>query len=383
MADAPPPLIIFRHAVDYPSKQAHAVQMTHATRGLADAGAEVWMSVRKLTHDQPWQQFGLPPHPGVKLLRWPRRPRGLRDWRGGLFRAYLKFKVSGRKPVFYLRDKAENFETILELARVRDALGARIVLESHSCQADYVDKAGTETERREAERVAALEKQALNTVDLFIAVSEGLRARMCASSGRTGPSAVVRNGAEVASQPDTPLAQRRGVVYVGHIYASKGLQDLVAAMSHVPGETLKVVGCRDDAERETVMGWAREHAVAERVHITGFVPASEVAAHLAYARGAVISLKHGDGSPIKAFEYMAAGLPIVATDAPANVEIIEESGAGLLVPASKPEPMAAAIRELLVNDGLAEAHRRSGLQWIAENSWRKRGEKILRLLAGL
>lgn len=386
MPDAGPPLIIFRHAVDYPNKQAHAVQITHATRGLADAGAEVWMSVRKLTVAQPelaWAHFGLEPHPGVKLLQWPRRPRGLRDWRGWLFRTFLKGKVSGRKPVFYLRDKDANFETILELARIREATGARIVLESHSCQADYIETARTDIERAEARRVAALENAALNAVDLFVAVSEGMRARMCAASGRTGPSAVVRNGAELSTLPDVPMSQRSGVVYVGHIQGAKGLDDLLAAMARVPGETLKVVGCRDATERETVMGWARQHGVADRVTITGFVPASEVIAHMSKSRVAVIPLKHGDGSPIKAFEYMAAGLPIVATDAAANVEIINESGAGLLVPVSSAAPMAQAIRQLLENNELAETHRQNGLNWIAENSWQKRGEKILRLITEL
>jgi glycosyltransferase involved in cell wall biosynthesis len=398
MTSAGPPLIIFRHGVDYPSKQAHAIQMTYALRGLADAGAEVWMSVGKLTVDSPdqaWESFGLKPHPGVKLLQWPRRPRGLRDWKGALFRAFIKHKLGrfrGRKPVFYLRDKDVNFETIGHLATIREAANARIVLESHTCHGDYLQeqlaKATSEAEKEAARngklgRAAALELSALAKVDLFVAVSDSLKARLCAAAGRTGPSAVVRNGAAIPVLPDVPLAERSGVVYVGHAYASKGLDDLMAAVGKLPGVPLKVVGCRDDRERDTVMNWAREHGMADRVTITGFVPPAEVSGHLARSRVAVIPLKAGDGSPIKAFEYMAAGLPIVATDAQANAEIIRESGAGMLVPARSPEPMAAAIRMLLENDQLAETYRQSGLRWIAENSWHKRGERILRLLADI
>lgn len=394
MSSAGPPLIIYRHGIDYPNKQAHAVQMTHAMRGLADAGAEVWLSVGKLTAppEKVWEFFGLEAHPGVKVLQWARKPRGLRDWKGGLFRAYLKRKLRkyrDRRIVFYLRDKDVNFETILELARVREALNAKIVLESHACHGDYLRErleAAKDDAEREAiragkyGRTAELELQAVRAVDLFVAVSDSLRKRLTEAAGREGPTAVVRNGAASSPVPDVPLGERAGVVYVGHAYAVKGLDDLVAAMAKLPGVPLKVVGCRDDEEKAKVMGWAREYGVEDRVTITGFVPAATVFEHMSRARVAVIPLKHGDGSPIKAFEYMAAGLPIVATDAPANVEIIKESGAGILVPARDAGAIANGIKQLLEDDTLAETHRRKGLEWIEQNNWKRRGEKILALL---
>ena len=398
MTDTEPPLIVYRHSVDYPNRQAHAVQMTHATRGLADAGARVWMSVGKWTADGSQdvaEYFGLKPHSGVRLLRWPRKPRGLRDWKGGLFRTFIKHKLRryhAERPVFYLRDKDVNFETILELARVREACNARIVLESHYCQADHlrdrVEAASTESEREEIRRgkwgrAAELELEALRTVDLFVAVSENLRSRLCEMAGREGPSAVIRNGAAEFPLPDTPLSKRKGIVYVGHAYEDKGVDDLLDAVARLPDIPLKIVGCRDDEQKTRVMRWADEKGVADRVTITGFVASSEVAEHMAEARVAVVPLKYGDGSPIKAFEYMAAGLPIVATDAQANVEIIEESGAGVLTTAQDPVAMADAIGCMLEDDALAEAHRQNGLAWIARNTWQKRGEKLLSLFAGL
>jgi glycosyltransferase involved in cell wall biosynthesis len=396
MSNARPALIVYRHGVDYPNKQAHAVQMTHAVRGLADAGAEVWLSVGKLTVEpnKVWQYFGLEPHPGVKVLQWARKPRGLRDWKGGLFRAVIRHKLRkhrDRRPVFYLRDKDTNFETILEVARMRQAINARIVLESHACHADYLrdklDGAKDEAERERIRagkygRAAMLELQAVRAVDLFVAVSDNLCKRLAEAAGREGPTAVVRNGAPSPQVADVPLSARAGVVYVGHAYASKGLDDLIAAMAKLPGVPLKVVGCRDDEEKAKVQGWARKQGVEDRVTITGFVPAATVFEQMSRARVAVIPLKHGDGSPIKAFEYMSAGLPIVATDAPANIEIMNESKAGVVVPAQNPNELAKGIRRLLDDDSLAEIHRRNALEWIEHNNWTKRGERILKLLGG-
>lgn len=398
MSSAGPPLIIMRHCVDFPSKQAYAVQMAMAAYGLADAGAEVWMSVGKITVDSPeqaWSTFGLDPHPRVKLLEWSRNPRGLRDWKGWLFRCVIRAKLRKyrrRRPVFYVLDKGVNFETILELAKVRKAINARIMLESHAHQADYLlerlDKAESEEAREEIRRgkwgkIAADESQAVRAVDLFVAVSEQLRERMCTAAERKGPSAVFRNGAITSPVPDVPLAEREGVVYVGHPFTIKGVDDLIAAMAQVPDTPLKIVGCRDDEEKEKVMGWAHDHGVADRVTITGFVPMMQVFEHLSRARVAVIPQKWGDGSPMKAFDYMTSGCPIVATRVPANIEIIEESGAGVLVPPQDPAAMAAQLRVLLNDDALAEKYRRSGMAWISQNTWKKRGERMLSLLESL
>src|SRR5690606_7561549 len=112
-------------------------------------------------------------------------------------RAKLR-KHRRRRPVFYVLDKGVNFETIQELAKVRKAINARIMLESHAHQADYLlerlDKAESEEAREEIRRgkwgkIAADESQAVRAVDLFVAVSEQLRERMCTAAERKGPSA--------------------------------------------------------------------------------------------------------------------------------------------------------------------------------------------------
>jgi glycosyltransferase involved in cell wall biosynthesis len=53
--------------------------------------------------------------------------------------------------------------------------------------------------------------------------------------------------------------------------------------------------------------------------------------------------------PLKLFEMMASGLPIVATDLPGQREIVENSGAGIVVPLNDAEAIARAVRNLHVN----------------------------------
>jgi glycosyltransferase involved in cell wall biosynthesis len=389
MTQPQPPLFIFRHAVDFPSQQAYALQVALNVYALADAGAEVWLSFSHWTVgtiEEALAEFGLKPHPRIKMLPWPRMTRGLRQWKGGLFRWMIKHKLRGvraRRPVFYILDKGANFETILDLAKIRDALNARIVLESHVQQADYYTaKTAAEGPKDEAElgkwkRVADLEREAVKAVDLLVGVSEALREKLCQTAGRDAPSVVLRNGSIPSPVPDTPLRERRGVVYLGHPYRSKGVDDLIAAMARIPGVPLKVVGCRNQEDTDKVMSWATDHGVRDRVTVTGFMPNAQVFGELATARVGVVPLQHGDGSPMKAFEYLAAGLPVVATDVPANQEIIRESGGGRLVPPHNPETLASAIREVLENDSIAETYRASGTAWIRENTWQRRAERLI------
>jgi glycosyltransferase involved in cell wall biosynthesis len=53
--------------------------------------------------------------------------------------------------------------------------------------------------------------------------------------------------------------------------------------------------------------------------------------------------------PLKLYEMMASGLPIVATDLPGQREVVENSGAGIVVPLNDPESIARAVRNLYVN----------------------------------
>ena len=70
-------------------------------------------------------------------------------------------------------------------------------------------------------------------------------------------------------------------------------------------------------------------------------------------------------SPLKLFDYMAAGAPIVASDLPTVREVLTDGDNALLVPPGRPvDALAAAIRRLLVNPGLADRLRRTAFEQV-------------------
>jgi glycosyltransferase involved in cell wall biosynthesis len=86
----------------------------------------------------------------------------------------------------------------------------------------------------------------------------------------------------------------------------------------------------------------------------------------------------------KTFEYMAAGIPVVASDFPVWRTILGDAGAGLTVDPRNPARIAAAIRYLLEHPGEAEAMGRRGRSAVASRyNWDSQATRLLALYAEL
>jgi len=124
--------------------------------------------------------------------------------------------------------------------------------------------------------------------------------------------------------------------FVGTLKPWHGLSVLVEAFAvlrkEIPNAQLLIVG--DGPEREKITADLITRGLTESVHLTGAVPAEEIPGLLASMNVAVApypKLDHFYFSPLKVYEYMAAGLPIVASKIGQIERIIEHEINGLLV----------------------------------------------------
>jgi glycosyltransferase involved in cell wall biosynthesis len=135
----------------------------------------------------------------------------------------------------------------------------------------------------------------------------------------------------------------------------KGWKDLIAAAallaSEFPRLKTAVVACENDAKREEVSAFAREKGIDDRVLPVGFradmpdvLAAAEIVADLSY---------EGLGITGTLREAMAMEIPVVASAAGGNPELVVDGESGILVPPRDPDAMAAAVRRLLTDSGLA------------------------------
>jgi glycosyltransferase involved in cell wall biosynthesis len=173
------------------------------------------------------------------------------------------------------------------------------------------------------------------------------------------------------------------VIFVGSFKPWHGLDLLLEAFAllarRCPSARLVLVGdgpARPDLERR-----AARPDLAGRVTFTGVVPHPEVAPKVARAAVAVVNPRRTPAtvsqSPLKLFEYMAAGKAIVAPDLPNLARILTDGQDARLVPPDRPDALAAALEELLGDEPLrrrlGEAARNKALQ---QHSW---GSTVQRL----
>lgn len=84
-------------------------------------------------------------------------------------------------------------------------------------------------------------------------------------------------------------------------------------------------------------------------------------------------------SPMKLFEYMASGAPIVASKLPSITEVLNDENA-VLVEAENAEALASGIKKVLENKIFVEKITKQALIDVKEHTWKKRGEKISRFI---
>lgn len=184
-------------------------------------------------------------------------------------------------------------------------------------------------------------------------------------------------------------AQRENwIVHVGTLTKDRGIEELVDALPLMKQKArLKLCGVFSDpqflAHLKTKDGW-------QYVDYLGFLDRGSVAEIVSHSKAGLVTLhparNYMEALPIKLFEYMSLGTPVISSDFPIWAEIVNNAGCGLLVNPQSPQEIALAADELLTNIKQADLFGKSGrkavisqLNWNAEKD--KASQFYLKLLA--
>ena len=129
----------------------------------------------------------------------------------------------------------------------------------------------------------------------------------------------------------------------------KGWKELIDSVSDVvaPDIHLLLIGCRNDAEKNEVMSYAREVGIGE--HVTPVEYRSDMPNVFASCDVVVDASWAGTGITGTIREAMAMAKPVIATDAGGNGELVSSPGVGTLIPMKNREALTAALREVIAN----------------------------------
>ena len=198
-----------------------------------------------------------------------------------------------------------------------------------------------------------------------------------------GANAVNVNNYPLASELYTAENQWKNkekvVCYVGGIARIRGAFEMVEAIGKTKYRLLLAGNIESDIETslKQMSGWRQVEAL-------GFVDREGVRATIGRSMGGVVvlhqTINYIDALPVKMFEYMSAGIPVIASNFPLWREIVEGNECGICVDPLNPEEIAKAIQFIIDHPAEAEQMGKNGRRAVEERyNWSMERKKLMDL----
>ena len=181
--------------------------------------------------------------------------------------------------------------------------------------------------------------------------------------------------------------QRRIAVYTGHLYRGRGIELIIQLAERLPDHLFVIVG----GQEKNLAEYRSQTSELTNIQFVGFRPPAQIPVFLQAAdvllmpygqyvevrRGGKGADTSGHASPIKMFEYMAAGRPILSSNLPVLQEILTDKVNALLLPTDDADAWIQALKTLQENSQLSASIAQRAKQDVEEYTWERRAEKIL------
>lgn len=368
--------LIYMENVRIPSERAHAYQIVQTCASLARLGHHVTLvNPERAPGQNVFAWFGLDKNlfSHVRLSAWdplsssfPLKAVTYALQRRFFTRALRRWAKNAQADVWYTRDTAM-------IDALRGVVQGPWILESH------------DTPDADPARWARVQP----LISGHVAISNGMAERLTELGVPRERILVAHDGFdpdEFHALPSRAEVRRAlglddrdfVALYIGSFYPWKGVEMAVESWGETPHDHHLVLVGGPDGERERIRARI-PGAARERVHLLPTRPRGELTRLLPAANvGLIMSSPEYDiarryTSPLKQFEYLAAGLPVLASDVPSSHEILTDATAVFF------QPTGEGFRQ-----GLEEARRRYAYRpWdgphpehLADHTWHARAVKI-------
>ncbi len=390
------PKLLYISLMRLPTEKAHGLQIMQNCEAFADAGCDVtlwvarrWNSREMRAVADPFRYYGVRANFSLRRIPcidvFPLFPP---DGAGARLAFYLLLAsyalvaafllMVTRADIYYSRD--EFIVALLSRLKPRRSLA----YEAHQFPA--------------SRRGAALQRRAATGAGSTISITPQLRADLISQRAAEPARAIAAHDgirrARFLDLPEPAVARQQIgwpadafiVGFVGRLHMiglDKGVGTLVDALAAVDGAALALVGGPDDMAEHLRRQWLAQGLPPARFLYTGHVPPVDVPRYLRAFD--ICAMPHPQTtqfslytSPLKLFEYMAAGRAIVASDLPAWSDVLKDGETALLLPPDDIAAWSAAINRLRFDCELRQrlGERARGLA-LERYTWEARAERIL------
>ncbi|MBN1866648.1 glycosyltransferase family 4 protein [Candidatus Sumerlaeota bacterium] len=407
-----PPRILYPANVEFPCFRANSIQIVHMAHAMARNGARVTLIVRRASLRSAGavlEGMGLSPHPNLRIVQIPvvQRFRGdlwekvsRASFYPGCMAVSTALALAGRFDTIFLRLDTRRVQGFFR--RLRDFVRGRLVFECHELMFQVVanreipSPVDPSTLGRPTRKCWSQERALFGSADGVVFMNRALERDARRHFPIKGSTCVLPSGTGFKPVEEPQLRSEKHVFYCGHLLPSKGVGLLIEALAALPDDVrLTIVGGgkpgesapRPDDCTADIEARARALGVRDRVRFTGFVNPVQVPEYVSKAGVVVVPTRDSPqgryNSPLKLFEYMALGKPIVASDLEGIREVLEHERNALLFRRDDADDLAAQLRRLLDSPSLQERLARQALSDAAQYTWENRAAAVLRFIESL
>jgi len=238
----------------------------------------------------------------------------------------------------------------------------------------------------------AVEKEVFSRAQGVFAVSEQVKTYALSRGSVAGSTQVLPNAVDCERfNPDVPAeaiegAEGRFVIgFVGSLKPWHGLEYLMPALRElaVSGHDFHLLVVGEGPLHSWIEGYIAGCDIEDQVTLTGWTDHQRLPGLLTAMDVAVAPYPDLDDfyfSPLKLYEYMAAGVPVVASDIGQVADVIDNRDNGLLVTPGDPHALANALAELRSDQNLRDHLGRAGRATAQERTWQDNAHQVIATL---